>query len=147
MRIRHCANLLVVVPAFALMPAWAGDTDDAAKKELKLFQGSWKAAAVRDFDGSERPEADAQQTRLTVKGNTFTLTGKNVDLKGTFTINPTKTPKTIDVTLDDGQATKILGIYEIKSGVRKSCFALPQKDRPSKFMSENGYLTFEWKRE
>jgi uncharacterized protein (TIGR03067 family) len=94
------------------------------------------------------PDNEVEQTRMTVEGKRFTLKTKDLTLKGTFTINPSETPKSIDVTLinDNGQETKLLGIYEIKGDTRKSCFALPQQDRPKQFMTQSGYVTFEWKR-
>jgi len=47
---------------------------------------------------------------------------------------------------DNGEETKLLGIYQVKGDIRKSCFAMPQQDRPSQFMTEKGYVSFEWKR-
>ena len=147
---RKCLRAIVLLAfaALTLTSAWAGNSDEAAKKELKLFQGSWKAVAIRNADGNEAPQSDVQQTRLTVEGNAFTLTSRDVTIKGTFSVNPAKTPKAIDVVLkgDNGEETKLLGIYQVKGDIRKSCFAMPQQDRPSQFMTEKGYVRFEGKR-
>jgi len=147
---RTCLRVtaLLAFAAVTLTSARAGNSDEAAKKELKLFQGSWKAVAIRNADGTAATEADVQQTRLTVEGSAFTLTMRDLTIKGTFSVNPAKTPKYIDVLLkgDDGQETKLLGIYQVKGDIRKSCFAMPQQDRPSQFMTEKGYVSFEWKR-
>ena len=151
MRIGQMNILLGAAAVFALTTAWVGGAGagDDAKKDLKAFQGTWKAIAVRNADGNPAPDSDLEQTRLTVDGNKFTLKNKDLTIKGTIKLNPIETPKAIDVTLinDDGKETKLLGVYEIKGDVRKSCFALPQRDRPSRFTTEAGYISFEWKRE
>ena len=138
--------LPMLVAVLAMTSAWAAGDDEAAKKELKQFQGNWKLVGGRGQDGNEITEVDRQMTRLTVDGNKFTLTlDVKTKVNGTFKVDPAKTPHTIDVTLDGGQ--KMLGIYEIKAGIRKSCFADVGKERPAKFTTEKGYITFEWKRE
>jgi uncharacterized protein (TIGR03067 family) len=141
---RWCSLLVLVAP----LGVGAGPLEDAAKKELEPFQGSWKAVSIQHADGRQASEGEVQNTRLVVEGNKFTLTGKDSTLSGTFTVNPTKTPKTIDVllTAQDGRETKFLGIYQIEGGTRKSCFALPGRERPAQFSSEKGYFGFEWRR-
>lgn len=135
-----------------LVPLGAGDglqSEDIAKKELQRFQGSWKAVSIQRADGGQASRDELQSTRLVVKGTKFTLTGKNYTISGTFAINPARTPKTIDVLLTskDGRETKLLGIYQIQGETRKSCFALPNKERPTQFSSEKGYIGFEWRRD
>ena len=147
MRAAQRTVLPILVAVFAMTSAGAGGGDDAAKKEIKRFQGAWKAVGGRSFEGKEVSEAELQNTRLTVDGDKFTLTMGNITVKGTFTVDPAKNPHTIDATLKGDKDTKVLGIYQIKNDIRKSCFAEPGKDRPAKFTTERGYITFEWKRE
>src|SRR5262245_39894559 len=123
-----------------LAPLGAGNgplSEDVAKLELQRFQGSWKAVAIHHADGRPATKEELQNTRLVVEGTTFTLTIKDVTISGTFTISPTKRPKTIGVLLrsKDGRETKFLGIYQIQGETRKSCFALPEKARPTQFSS------------
>jgi uncharacterized protein (TIGR03067 family) len=151
MRIWQAGVLLSIAVVLWGVPGWAGGDsprDEAVKKELKRFQGSWKAVSIRNTDGKQAPDDQVQKTRLIVEGNKFTLTSKDATITGTFTINPSATPKRIDVTLTskEGKETKLLGIYQIKGDTRKSCFAVPGKERPSEFTSKPGYLGFEWKR-
>jgi uncharacterized protein (TIGR03067 family) len=134
-----------------LAPLGAGDRvgfEDAAKKELQQFQGPWKALSIQHADGRQASEAEVQDTRLVIQGNKFTLTGKDYSVSGTFSVNPTRTPKAIDVLLTskEGRETKFLGIYQTRADTRKSCFAFPEKERPTQFSSEKGYFGFEWKR-
>jgi uncharacterized protein (TIGR03067 family) len=151
MRLWQAAALLSIATVLLGAPRWAvGDSprDEAVKKEIKQFQGSWKAVSIRNVDGKQAPDDQIQNTRLIVEGNKFTLTSGEATIKGTFTINPSATPRTIDVSLTsmEGKEIKFLGIYQVQGDTRKSCFALPGKERPSQFTSKPGYLGFEWKR-
>src|SRR5262249_45853031 len=141
---RWCSLLILLAP----LSAGGAPLGDAAKKELEQFQGSWKAVSIQHADGRQASEDEVQNTRLVVEGNKFTLTGKDSIISGTFTINPAKTPKTIDVLLTskDGREIKFLGIYQMQGDKRKSCFALPEKERPTQFSSDKGYFGFEWRR-
>jgi uncharacterized protein (TIGR03067 family) len=124
--------------------------NDAAKKDLQHFQGNWRAAAVINADGRPATTEELERTRLIVDGNKFTLKGKDFVIKGQFTIDPSKSPKAIDAVLDSKEGekpVKVLGIYRIDGETRKSCFAMPDKPRPTKFpASPEGYLQLEWKR-
>jgi uncharacterized protein (TIGR03067 family) len=142
-----CCSLLIL-----LAPLAAGDgtpSEDTLKKELQQFQGSWKAVSMQHADGQQASDDDVQKTRLVVKDNRFTLTGKDYTVEGSFKVNPATTPKSIDVLVisKDGRETKFLGIYEIKGNTRKSCFALGENDRPTRFSTQKGYFGFEWKRD
>lgn len=136
--------LLALVPFTAAAPP-----SDPVKAELKLFQGSWKAVSLQQADGRPATEEEIKATRLVVDGNKFTMTGKNFTISGTFTVNPTQTPRHIDVVLTskEGVETKFPGIYQWNKDTRKSCFAMPDKQRPAQFTSEKGLFGFEWKRD
>jgi uncharacterized protein (TIGR03067 family) len=123
-------------------------SEDAVKKDLEQFQGSWQAVAMHS-DGQSASKEQVEGTRLIVEGNKFTLRVKDSVVTGTFSIDPTKTPKTIDVVLSSDQGTrktKLLGIYEIKGDKRRSCFTLADKERPTKLSPAEGCFGFEWKR-
>lgn len=124
---------------------------EAAKADLQRFQGTWQAASIYDFEGRPATADDLKHTQLVVSGNRFTLKGKDYAITGRFTIDPIKSPKTIDVILDadEGQQpAKVLGIYRFDGDSRWSCFALPGDERPKKFpASPKGYLQYEWKRQ
>src|SRR5262249_42478374 len=55
--------------------------------------------------------------------------------KGTFTIDPTKNPKWIDVKLPAGDST---GIYELKGDRLRVCWASPGEKRPAEFKTKEG---------
>jgi uncharacterized protein (TIGR03067 family) len=142
-----CCHALLILLAPLAVGVGAPAKDDM-KKEIQRFQGAWQAVSLQYADGRQASEEEVKNTSLVVEGNKFTLTGKDFTIAGTFTIDPTKTPKAIDVVLvsKDGDKTKFLGIYELQGDARKSCFALTDKERPTQFSSEKGYFGFEWKR-
>lgn len=119
---------------------------DAAKSDLKLFQGTWQPVFARSPDGEVAP-AELKTMRLVVKGNEFTFTNKDASISGKFTLDSTKTPKTIDFVLTGGKPDeKFQGVYEIRGERRLSCFALPKEKRPQELRpTAKGYLMFEWK--
>ena len=69
-----------------------------------------------------------------------------------ITIDPSKTPKTIDFEMTNGSGTSIkkLGIYELGTDRLRLCIANPSDNRPTKFSSrkeEGGGSLSVWKRE
>src|SRR5262249_49727724 len=127
-------------------------TDAAAEtlqKELALLDGEWTMVSVI-ADGQAVPEAIAKTGKRVAKGNetTVTIAGQLV-MKATFTIDPTKKPKTIDYAMTDGptKGQKQYGIYEIDGDTVRVCFAAPGKDRPTEFASKpgNGHTLTVWK--
>lgn len=72
-------------------------------------------------------------------------------LQGKFTVDPSKSPKTIDVTITEGdnKDKTMKGIYEIDGDNYKVCYAPFGKDRPKEFSSkgEEGLVLSVWKRD
>ncbi len=136
---------------FLLALAYVGGVakgDDAAKSDLKLFQGTWQPVFVKNLQGELASADELKAIRLVVKGSEFTFTNKGESISGTFTIDPSKTPKTIDFQLANSNSRdeKFLGVYEIRGERRLSCFALPKEARPRELRpTAKGYLMFEWK--
>jgi len=121
--------------------------DSAVKLDLEKFQGNWQATLVVNVNGESAPQDQVRDTQLKVEGTKFVLRSKDAVVKGTFTIDPSRTPKTIDVVLEGQNPNeKLLGIYRIDGDERRSCFALPGKDRPKDFdPCLPGYIAFTWK--
>ncbi len=125
---------------------------DAPKDDLDKLQGTWiLVSAVRD--GKDVPDDEVSRTKLIIKGDAFTFpeyerigTGPS----GTFTIDPSRTPRAIDATPSSGpnKGETWLGIYEIAGDLYKVAFAPPGKARPTRFVSEpgSGRLHSVWRR-
>jgi uncharacterized protein (TIGR03067 family) len=141
MRLRACLFLLSLV---SLGNVWGQET---AKSDLKQFQGTWQPVFARNPEGNLVTDEELKAIRLVVKGNEFTFTNKEASITGSFTIDPSKSPKTIDFVLTGGKPEeKFQGIYEIRGDRRLSCFALPKEKRPQELRpTAKGYLMFEWK--
>ncbi len=132
--------------------AYGRPDDDAAKKEMAKMEGDWTLASG-ERDGMPIPEEFAKTMRRTIKGEEFTVTREGETIvKGKFTIDPTKKPKTIDVTFTDGQLKdkSTLGIYELEGDTFKLCYAAPDsKERPKEFSAKegSGHTLAVWKRQ
>jgi uncharacterized protein (TIGR03067 family) len=125
---------------------------DAPKDDLDKLQGTWSlVSAVRD--GKDVPDDEVSRTTLVIKGDAFTFpedarvgTGPS----GTFTIDPSRTPRAIDATPSSGsnKGKTWLGIYEIAGDLYKVAFAPPGEARPTRFVSEpgSGRLHSVWRR-
>jgi uncharacterized protein (TIGR03067 family) len=113
---------------------------DAVKKELAALEGEWSMVSG-ERDGQALAE-DIVKTgkRVSKDGETAVSFGDTVYMKAKYTIDATKTPKTIDYEVIDGpfKGKKQLGIYKIEDDKATFCFAAPDKDRPTKFESKAG---------
>ena len=121
-------------------------TDDQAdvEKELKKFQGTWTFESV-EVGGKEVPAAEFKGITVTFEGDKYTVKkGDEVILAGTQKLDPSKSPKTIDVTVAEGlnKGAVMLGIYEISGDTLKVCFDPEGKKRPTEFKSAPGSQTF-----
>lgn len=121
----------------------ADDTADV-QKELKKFQGDWTFESS-ESGGQKLPADLLKGLILTFDGARHTVkNGTEVIQAGTQTIDPSKSPKAIDVTLTDGpmKGAVMLGIYEIDGDTLKVCFDTGGKKRPTEFKSPAGSETF-----
>jgi uncharacterized protein (TIGR03067 family) len=144
-------RILLAVGALAFATFAARADDEAAKKELKALQGTWKVvAAEKDGDPLDRIVGGT----ITIKDNNFTIvTVDKVELKGDLTLDPTKKPKHINFAHQDGvlKDKKWEGIYELKDDALKLCYAEAdsEKERPTEFktLKKSRLLLLEMKRE
>ena len=145
-------RMLLIGCALAVATFGAARADDeAAKKELKALQGTWKVvAAEQDGDPLDRIVGGT----LTIKDNNFTIkTAGGTELKGDLILNPAKTPKHIDFAHQDGllKDKTWQGIYELKNDALKLCYAEADsdKERPAEFktLKKSRLLLIEMKRE
>jgi uncharacterized protein (TIGR03067 family) len=106
----------------------------AVQDELEHFAASWKFVSI-DVEGNSVPAEMFQEDRLILKGKEFTSTVRGTTTHGTFKINPTASPKTIDITFTDGPGKDNTqkGIYELDGDTQKICWAAPGKPRPTEF--------------
>jgi uncharacterized protein (TIGR03067 family) len=141
----------VLLLAGAALAVGADDKkDDAAKAELKKFQGTW--LLVSGEENGEKISADAaKMMKAIVKDDKVSIyMGDKVVGEATFTIDPSKKPKEIDSvsTMGPDKGKKSLGIYEFDGDTFKICIT-DGKERPKEFNAKkgSGCGLFEYKRE
>src|SRR5262249_19717379 len=101
--------------------------------------GTWRFKSIHR-SGQDLPSDTFKGSKLICKGRDFTATSPEGTLHGIFSIDVSRSPKTIDVTFTDGadKGKHFLGIYELKDDSYKVCMAEPGKDRPQAFESKPG---------
>ncbi len=118
----------------------ADASDDAVKKDIKLFEGTWTVTSM-EIEGMKAPEETYKNSKLVCKGEEFSFTDPSGTVyKGKFKIDPSKKPKTIDITFTDGpnKDEVMLGIYELDETTYKLCAKAMTKDRPTEFSAKQG---------
>jgi uncharacterized protein (TIGR03067 family) len=134
--------VLTVLVAGLLLGAAPAPKEDDAKKDTEKLQGTWQVTSVE-----ERGRSRLQREAITVfiDKETMTVTiGGEMDFKGTFKLDPSKKPKTIDVTIAESRRDKekgkvLHGIYEVDKDTLKWCMAEPDgTDRPKEFSTKEG---------
>ncbi len=140
MRISFVALLCAVGLAAAVGSRALADDKADLEKEIKKFQGAWTFASSAAGD-QELAQDDLKDLVLIFEGEKHTVRkGDEVLQVGTQKIDPTKSPKTIDVTMTEGpsKGAVMLGIYEIDGDTLKVCFDPQGKKRPTDFKSGPG---------
>jgi len=108
----------------------AGDnkTDDLSK-----MQGKWKAVETID---SGKPVGREVETNFTITQKKMQIAeGKEAVLEFTLSLDASKKPKQIDMTL---KGFTMLGIYELQGDMLRICIGPSEKERPLEFVSKVG---------
>jgi uncharacterized protein (TIGR03067 family) len=120
----------------------AADTDDEVHKELKALQGKWKTVAM-EAAGKPWPKDAVLNFTMDI-GADGKSTGKLPEEEFHFTnsVNPQKTPKTIDISHVSGEqkGKKQYGIYKLDGDKWTVCVTPPgsaESDRPKDFNTKD----------
>src|SRR5581483_11296159 len=107
---------------------------EKGKTDLDKLQGTWMRASV-ERDGKPASADELKNPRLTIKGDKYTLDGGKEKRTGTFKLDDTKSPKTLDIIADSGpnKGKTLKGIYKFEDDTFIYCVAPPDKDRPTEF--------------
>jgi uncharacterized protein (TIGR03067 family) len=130
----RCLLLLAVVFLLA-----ADDVKDQVKKELARFEGTWKIVSLETEQNKLTKDA-LKHFQLKLEGDKFTTIDEGRETHGTFKVDPTKKPKTIDITMTDGpqKGSTMIGIYELEGDTYKLCADILGKTRPTEFAIKPG---------
>ena len=109
--------------AEAILGSWAGETFDDA--------GAFKGPSKEQF----------QKLRYVFKKDTEfkMLTGREDEFQGSFKMNKTTDPKSIDIELKNPVEQKFLGLYELDGESLKICYTIrAEKKRPKELKAIQG---------
>lgn len=139
------ALLLVIWPVFCVAV-----TVDEAKTDQEAIQGTWRIVSFI-FDGQPRAEDTYKDLRLEIKGDKYLITEGGETASRTFKLDPTKKPKTMDVTYDDGpnKGKTNHAIYALEGDSLTICrHQQPEMESPKEFASKasSERALIKWKR-
>jgi uncharacterized protein (TIGR03067 family) len=124
--------------------AAADPKDEAVKNELKVLQDTWDAQSSME-NGVELP-VPPEGVKMVLKDGKYALKQGSRDLGGgTLTVDPTKTPKTMDLSEGDKNPQTYPCIYEVKGDILRIARAQPGEARPKDF-SGKGSRVFVFRR-
>lgn len=103
--------LLTLVAALLISASALGDD---VKEELKKLQGKWSPTSG-ELAGTKLPEDQLKVIQLTLEGEKYAVKIGDLSDVGTIKIDPSKTPRTMDITGTEGpnKGKTIPAIYEL----------------------------------
>ena len=117
---------------------------DAVTEEMKKFQGTWKQIAYERDGVTEPLDEQGWEPRVTFTGDTFvvTLADGSIPIQGTYKLDPTQNPKTIDWndTIGEDAGKTLLAIYSMGGDRLVFCAAYPGQERPTEFRTRPGQV-------
>ena len=135
---------VVLIP---FLVAAGNPQNDAAKKDLQAMQGSW---TVLTYVAGGRPalRSDMAKMQLTIKDNASTFVNGKKTLHGTYTLDPSKNPKWLDIELTDGpsKGKRKLGLYAFENNQLKICVVEVGTPRPTELAAGSGTTLETWER-
>jgi uncharacterized protein (TIGR03067 family) len=115
-------------------------SEEATKKECARFEGVWSFSQV-EVDGVKQPAMAFPANKMIVlkDGRYVVVQGSRI-IHGTVKLDPSTSPKHIDVTVTDGPAKgrTTMAIYDLSADTYKFCGSLRGKDRPAALASAAG---------
>jgi len=118
------------------LPGGSGKQPLVKGSDQEKIQGSWKVVAGAE-NGEPLPEKLSGLLKMTFAGNKLLISGLGKTEEGSFTLDPSKSPKHIDLTGPKGE--KNAGIYELTDKQLKLSIAKLDKDkRPATFDGSKG---------
>ena len=150
---RAFGAVMLVVVAWSSGVALAVEQEEAITADRALLAGEWRVVSI---EANGNKNADPVMARVTIlnglDGNWTLLANGQAIAEGTSEIDPTSSPKTIELksrrsSVENARGTHYRGIYEVHETTRRICFVPADKPLPESFAggSETGQIlvTFE----
>jgi uncharacterized protein (TIGR03067 family) len=124
---------------------------DVAKDEMEKMKGDWTLVSV-ETGGKKVTAENFKEFSRKVAGSSYSVVieneegVQNIGVK-ILKLDPSKSPKAIDVEMTTGPAKGKMfrGIYKFEDDTQVICLASSDKNRPATFDSKEGTVTI-WKR-
>lgn len=117
---------------------------DAIAEEVKKFQGTWRQIGYERDGVAEPLDEQGWEPRVTFTADTFvvTLADGSVPIRGTYKLDPTREPKTVDWTdtIGEDSGKTLLAIYSLEGDRLVFCAAYPGQARPTEFRTRPGHV-------
>ena len=121
-----------------------GVRSDAVREDVRLLQGVWKQIAYERDGVTEPPDEQGWEPMTTFLGDTFvvTLADGSIPIQGTYKLDPTREPKTVDWTdtIGEDAGKTLLAIYSLEGDRLVFCAAYPGQERPTEFRTRLGQV-------
>jgi uncharacterized protein (TIGR03067 family) len=114
--------------------------DDTKKDDAEAIKGKWKALSI-SMSGEPAPEELVKDFKINFESKDYTNTVGDMTEEGSYSIDSTKSPKTIDFDIKKGQdeGKKQLGVYKLDADkLTLVVSAAGSKDRPTSLTVEKG---------
>ena len=112
----------------------AGDAaEEAVKKEVAKLQGTWSVVSS-ERDGNKAPDDKIKGVKITFQKDKLIARQADKTIEMSYTVDPAKNPKTIDITYLDGEqkGESSQGIYSLDGDMLKICMHR-STNRPTEF--------------
>ncbi len=130
----------VAAAIFVLSAVGFVAADDAKKDDAELLKGKWKAVSI-SMGGEPQPDEVVKDFKMNFDGKEYKNTMGDMVEEGSYTIDASKSPKTIDFDIKKGpdKDKKQLGLYKIEND-KVTIVAKPAgaTDRPTSLTVEKG---------
>jgi uncharacterized protein (TIGR03067 family) len=127
--------------------------ENGRKADKEKGQGEWSLVSLEQYGESEKMTKDNQHYhKLKVEGDNWHVTYSDryhSEFGGTFAIDSSNKPKTLDVTYKGGDMDGLVvkGFYELDGDSLKVCIGLPTApDRPAEFRSGGEVRVYTYER-
>jgi uncharacterized protein (TIGR03067 family) len=119
---------------------------DLVSNEMNKLEGKWIAVAMQSggkrVEGEALTKTDLGETLVIRDGSIRTINKEGKELKSRITIDPTRTPKSLDrVFMVDGKELVVRSVYTLDDDILRLCTGMENEHvRPKSFTQDGTYV-------